>query len=126
MSGIRLKGNRSTEWRLRAALVGGGVRGWSMHAHALPGTPDFVFPDLQVVVFVDGCFWHSCPRCARRVPRHNRSYWGPKLRANTARAREVERQLRGRGYAVLRIWEHELKRPQPLQLLLDRLRDIRA
>jgi DNA mismatch endonuclease (patch repair protein) len=29
----------------------------------LTGKPDFVFPEQRLAVFVDGCFWHACPRC---------------------------------------------------------------
>lgn len=121
MSTIRLKGNRSTEWRLRAALVAAGIRGWKMHLRSLPGMPDFAFPTLKLAIFVDGCFWHGCWRCARRVPRNNRAYWAPKLRANVKRARRINRQLRRHGYAVIRIWEHELRAPRPVRALIARL-----
>jgi len=121
MSGIRYRGNRSTEWRFRAALVSAGIRGWKMHVRSVPGIPDFFFPTLNLAVFVDGCFWHGCRRCARRTPRKNRAYWAPKLRANVQRARRLRRQLRRDGCGVLRIWEHELRSGPPLRTLLPRL-----
>ncbi len=50
---------------------------------ALPGMPrrraDMVFPRARVAVFVDGCFWHSCPQHAS-VPRANQQWWMDKLR----------------------------------------------
>lgn len=121
MSGVRLKGNRSTEWRLRAALMASGIRGWKTHPRTVQGVPDFVFPRLKLAIFVDGCFWHCCPYCARRMPRSNRRYWAPKLRANVTRARRINQQLCQDGYAVVRIWEHELRRTRPLSVLLARL-----
>ncbi len=69
--------------------------------------PDFVFPKLRLAVFVDGCFWHGCPRHATK-PRHNAAFWRRKLAANRTRDRRVNRTLRAAGWRVLRIWEHEL------------------
>ena len=43
MARVRSRGNRSTEWRLRAALVQAGIRGWTLDPSGLPGKPDFVF-----------------------------------------------------------------------------------
>ena len=66
--------------------------------------PDFVFRSERVAVFVDGCFWHGCPRHATR-PVGNRKFWDAKLARNKARDREVSRALRRAGWTVLRIWE---------------------
>lgn len=82
--------------------------------------PEFVFPALRLAVFVDGCFWHACPRHATQ-PRNNAAFWRQKLAANRARDREVNRALRAAGWRVLRIWEHELVRRREA-LLLRRLR----
>ena len=71
------------------------------------GTPDFAFPKLKLAVFVDGCFWHSCPRHAN-LPVNNRAFWKRKLEANSGRDKLVNRTLRARGWRVLRIWQHEL------------------
>lgn len=77
---------------------------------ALPGMPrrraDMVFPRARVAVFVDGCFWHSCPQHAS-VPRANRQWWIDKLRRNTDRDRETDAHLEALGWTVLRFWEHE-------------------
>lgn len=71
------------------------------------GEPDFVFPKFKLAVFVDGCFWHCCPRHSN-VPVNNRSFWKAKLAGNQRRDRKVTRTLRAMGWQVLRIWEHEL------------------
>ena len=38
-----------------------------LHRRDLPGNPDIVFPKINKVVFVHGCFWHgqNCTRGAR-------------------------------------------------------------
>ena len=66
--------------------------------------PDFVFRTQRVAVFVDGCFWHGCPRHATR-PKQNRAFWDAKIARNRARDRKVSRTLRAAGWSVLRIWE---------------------
>lgn len=68
--------------------------------------PDIVFTRWKVAVFVDGCFWHSCPEHFH-MPKTNRDYWVPKLEANVARDRRVDATLAAAGWHVLRIWEHE-------------------
>ncbi|HVA07938.1 MAG TPA: hypothetical protein VNG12_14455, partial [Acidimicrobiales bacterium] len=57
-------------------------------------------------VFVDGCFWHSCP-IHKTVPKANREWWVAKLAANEARDRETDACLEEAGWSVLRFWEHE-------------------
>ena len=36
--------------------------------------PDIVFTRQRVAIFVDGCFWHSCPEHGTR-PATNIAYW---------------------------------------------------
>ena len=68
---------------------------------------DFVFRKERVAVFVDGCFWHGCPRHGT-MPAGNRAFWMAKLTRNAARDREVTRTLRKAGWRVLRVWECDL------------------
>jgi len=124
MSRIRSTGNKDTEQKLAALMRAAGITGWRRQA-ALKyevgkmkderGTgkvkadrktvrPDFVFRAERVAVFVDGCFWHGCPRHATR-PKQNRAFWDAKLARNVARDRVVTRGLRKAGWQVLRIWE---------------------
>jgi DNA mismatch endonuclease (patch repair protein) len=109
MSRIRGRGNRETELKLLVLLRRHLITGWRRHLPIL-GRPDFVFPRQRVAVFVDGCFWHRCPKCSN-IPVNNRAFWVKKLEANVARDRFVTRELRRRGWRVLRIWEHSLRRP---------------
>lgn len=105
MSRIRRRGNRSTELALVKLFRKHRVSGWRRHAK-LPGSPDFVFHKQRVIVFADGCFWHSCSRC-RLTPR-SRAYWRRKLRTNVARDKLVNKTLMEAGWVVVRIWEHLL------------------
>lgn len=106
MASIRSRGNRTTEARFAALLRSAGIWGWRRHV-SLPGKPDFIFRRARVAVFVDGCFWHGCPRCYR-PPHDNHLYWKKKVLANRLRDKRATRRLRSEGWTVLRIWEHSL------------------
>lgn len=67
---------------------------------------DLVFPRARVAVFVDGCFWHSCPEHLR-VPTSNVEYWTAKLERNLQRDRRTDTELEAAGWTVVRVWEHE-------------------
>jgi DNA mismatch endonuclease (patch repair protein) len=113
MRAIKSAGNRSTELRLRALVARSAIRGWKMHASALAGSPDFYFPVERVAVFIDGCFWHGCPRCGH-TPKTNRPYWRKKLARNKQRDAQITRTLRSDGIRVLRLWECQLReKPSP-------------
>jgi len=85
--------------------------------------PDFVFRPHRLAVFVDGCFWHGCPLHATQ-PKTNAAFWQEKLSTNRTRDRLVTRTLRTRGWRVLRIWEHELKRRNEMRLARRILRAL--
>ena len=67
---------------------------------------DIVFTRRKVAVFVDGCFWHSCPE-HRSLPRSNRDWWRQKLERNVERDRDTDAALDRAGWSVVRVWEHE-------------------
>ena len=106
MASIRSKGNSTTERAFVRLLREAGISGWRRHV-TLPGKPDFVFRSRKIAVFIDGCFWHGCPRCYR-LPDDNRPYWKTKLIVNKRRDKRASRLLRAKGWRVLRIWEHSL------------------
>ena len=110
MSKIRGRGNLSTELALLRLLRGERISGWRRHVK-IAGVPDFAFPERRVAVFVDGCFWHGCGRCKRKVPSTNRVFWSDKIASNRARDRAVRQRLRHSGWIVVAIWEHEFGRP---------------
>lgn len=76
------------------------------HAADLPGSPDIVFSKQMVAVFVDGDFWHGY-----RFPTWSATlsdFWRQKIDVNRRRDDRNFRKLRRRGWAVIRIWQHEL------------------
>ncbi|WP_245958277.1 very short patch repair endonuclease [Roseimicrobium gellanilyticum] len=142
MSRIRSRGNRNTELRMVEVFRSNGMRGWRRHARlrgegqvtdrkigkrvlrSFTFRPDFIFPKLKVAVFVDGCFWHACPKCYIR-PKQNRTFWDEKREMNQARDRKQSRALRKKGWTVVRLWEHDLAKKRE-KWLLGKLRRVFA
>ena len=106
MAAIRSKGNKDTELKLISILRANGISGWRRNQKII-GKPDFVFRTKRLALFVDGCFWHGCPKHGRK-PSSNASYWIAKLQRNKSRDKKVCHELRKTGWFVLRLWEHEL------------------
>jgi DNA mismatch endonuclease (patch repair protein) len=121
MASIRSKGNATTERAFLRLLRNGKISGWRRHLN-LPGKPDFVFRSRRLAVFIDGCFWHGCPRCYR-MPEDNRPYWKAKILSNRRRDRRQTRELRSLQWRVLRIWEHALKSEAGRERILLRLQN---
>jgi DNA mismatch endonuclease (patch repair protein) len=106
---MKLQARRDTqpEIQLRRELWRRGLR-YRVDVAVLPGLrrrADIAFTRQRVAVFVDGCFWHACPKHAT-FPRSNKDWWAEKLNANVARDRDTDRRLRAAGWMVIRIWEH--------------------
>jgi len=115
MSLVRGYGNKETELVLVKFFRRNKIKGWRRHA-SLFGKPDFVFQNVQLAVFVDGCFWHGCPK-HKRTPKSNSEFWIHKFSINKKRDIIVNRTLRSQGWRILRIWEHELTRRNEARLL---------
>ena len=108
MARIRSKGNKATELRFIRLLRLKQISGWRRHLN-LPGKPDFVFEQNMLAVFIDGCFWHGCPKCYAE-PKTNVMFWRNKIARNRARDRMATRTLRKLGWQVIRIWQCDLGR----------------
>lgn len=115
MARVRGRGNERTELALLSILRRHKITGWRRHQPVF-GKPDFVFPTFKLAIFVDGCFWHGCPRHATQ-PATNRAFWKKKLFRNKARDLIVNQTLPQRGWIVLRIWQHELIRSNESRLV---------
>ena len=107
---MRANPSRDTnpERSLRSALHSQGYRfraNLRIDGPGLRVRPDVVFTRARVAVFVDGCFWHSCPDHGTK-PRSNKHYWLPKLRRVLQRDRRADQQLTSSGWTVVRVWEH--------------------
>jgi len=89
---------------------------YRLHVRSLPGAPDLVFSSRRKVIFVHGCFWHrhNCPN-GRSMPASRTSYWQPKLENNKRRDIRNRRALRKFGWAILVIWECQLRDCEKLE-----------
>jgi DNA mismatch endonuclease, patch repair protein len=122
MARIRGRDNASTEIRTITLLRAAKITGWRRHL-PLFGKPDFVFRGARVVLFVDGCFWHGCPRC-KRAPKSSSAaaaFWRTKIQRNVRRDEQVSRELTKAGWKVIRARECQLKTPGRL---LNRLKTL--
>ncbi|MBC8096078.1 MAG: very short patch repair endonuclease [Akkermansiaceae bacterium] len=115
MARIRGRGNKDTELALAKLFRANRIAGWRRNQRVF-GKPDFVFPKLKLAVFVDGCFWHGCPKHATK-PKNNWEFWRRKFSANKARDRLVTLTLRRLDWRVLRVWEHELAKKNEARLM---------
>lgn len=96
------------ELLLRRALFASGKR-YRVN-YPVPGigrrTIDIAFPRQKMAVFVDGCFWHSCPLHGVQ-PKNAPGWWEAKLAGNVTRDRDTDAHLASLGWRVIRVWEHE-------------------
>ncbi|MHB1352132.1 MAG: very short patch repair endonuclease [Thiobacillus sp.] len=67
---------------------------------------DVAFPGFRIAVFVDGCFWHGCPKHAS-WPKQNAEFWRQKIEANRQRDMDTNERLDRMGWTVMRFWQHE-------------------
>ena len=121
MQAVRGK-NTSLERRLFAMVAGMRLKGWRRNANDILGKPDVVFPAYKVLLFADGCYWHGCPVCKRKLPETNKEYWERKISRNIERDQEHNKVLGENGWKVLRIWEHELRTPEGRARVKERIR----
>jgi DNA mismatch endonuclease (patch repair protein) len=107
MAKVRQKGT-NVEIALRRELYRSGLR-YRVNFEILKKprrVADVAFPGLRIAVFVDGCFWHGCPKHAT-WPKQNAEFWRQKIEANRIRDADTNTRLGSIGWTVLRFWEHE-------------------
>ena len=107
-----------------------GYPGYRLNWKKAPGRPDIAYPGRRIAIFVNGCFWHHCPKCNLPMPKSHQDYWIPKIERNVQRDAEKTRELEESGWTVETIWECELrKEPEAvigrLELLLTKARSNR-
>ena len=102
--------NTGPELRLRRLLREAGYPGYRLHWARAPGHPDIAFPGRRVAIFVNGCYWHRCPHCEPRAPKHNAEFWAAKFIANEERDARKAAELEAAGWTVLTVWECEIKK----------------
>lgn len=102
--------NTRPELAVRSLLRSLGFTGYRLHRKDLPGIPDIAFIGRRKAILVHGCFWHGhvC-KAGRREPKSNRDYWIPKIARNRERDARNQHEMAQLGWAVLIVWECELK-----------------
>ncbi len=108
MSHVKSK-DTSIEIVIRSFLFNNGYR-YRIHLNNLPGKPDIVLKKYNLVIFVNGCFWHGHKGCIRsKLPETNKIYWANKIQSNIIRDKQNIYKLKKSGYRVLVIWECKMK-----------------
>jgi len=96
------------EVRVRSALHRAGLR-YRLQVRPIPGlrcTIDVAFPRDRLALFIDGCYWHLCPKHGT-YPVTNGEWWRTKLETTRERDERNTRALETAGWHVIRAWEHE-------------------
>jgi len=120
MSQIRSK-HTGPEMAVRKALTKRGLR-YRIHCGQLPGKPDIIIPKLNIVIFVNGCFWHQHSNCKKKaMPKTNIEYWENKLRQNVKRQQRDIRTLNKLGWKAYIIWECQTTKDAKLANRLSRI-----
>lgn len=107
MQAVRRK-DTAAELHLRRALWRAGLR-YRVHLRVAGAPPDLVFTRAKVAIFVDGCYWHGCPR-HYNPPKSNGVFWRNRLSQNQSRDARDTLRLQAAGWVVLRFWECEVLR----------------
>ena len=79
------------------------------HAKDLPGTPDFVLPEVRTVIRVHGCFWHRHGCRMSSAPSSNGEFWKLKLDSNVVRDEVALLGLVTQRWRVITVWECALR-----------------
>lgn len=98
----------SFENRIFKEVRKSGVR-FRKHYVGIIGNPDIALPRRRKAVFLHSDFWHGwrLPRWENVLPS---DFWKDKLHKNRKRDRKVLLALRKRGWRVLVVWEHRIKK----------------
>ena len=120
------RGRTGPERALASGLWRRGVRYFthegyrSIKGQRLPGKPDLILPRKRTVIFVDGCFWHGCPKCRKHAGLRG-EFWVNKIRTNRERDRRVTKELMDAGWTVIRIPEHDVRTKAALAETIERV-----
>ena len=63
---------------------------------------DILIPSLKIIIEADGCYWHGCPTCCKKINEWQLEH----IERDKIRTKE----LLEKGYRVIRLWEHEIKK----------------
>lgn len=109
------------EMTVRRWLYSNGFR-YRLHASNLPGKPDIVMKRRQIIILVNGCFWHGHKGCGLfKIPKTNTEWWEDKISRNKKRDMMNEKKLIEMGWTVLVIWECQVRDGSFESLLTQKL-----
>ena len=94
---------------LRKALWEAECKGYRKNWKKVSGRPDVAFVGKKVAIFVNGCYWHRCPKCKLSLPKSNRDFWREKFARNKKRDNRKLKELEKLGWKTLIVWECEIK-----------------
>ena len=102
--------NTKIELMLRKALWARGLR-YRKNSSKVFGHPDIVFIGRKVAVFCDSEFWHGYDwENKKNEIKTRQDFWIQKIERNIQRDKEVNDQLKSRGWIVLRFWGNDIKK----------------
>ena len=116
MAKIRSKDTKP-EWIVRRYLYHRGYR-YRKNVKGLPGTPDIVLRKYGVVIFINGCFWHG-HEIDGHLPHSRKAFGQKKIERNKERDKLAKEALMQMGWAVMTIWECQLKPAMRKKTLLE-------
>ena len=106
MSAIKSR-DTEPELILRRAIWKQGLR-YRVNMKNLPGKPDIVFTKAKIAVFCDSEFFHGKDFDVKKKPATNPEYWEEKITRNMRRDQEVDAELKGLGWHVVRFWGRDI------------------
>jgi DNA mismatch endonuclease, patch repair protein len=117
----------SLEILVRKYIFSCGIR-YRKNLKELPGKPDIVINKFNVVVFINGCFWHNHGCKSSALPASNSDYWREKINSNVKRDNKNYDRLTQLGWKVIIIWQCEInsfaKRSERLSNLVNDITSI--
>lgn len=107
MSSIHGKDTKP-EMVIRKLLWQNDLKGYRVHWKKVFGRPDIAYPSKKLAIFINGCFWHRCPKCDLPIPKSNREFWENKFVNNIIRDSMKINRLEQLGWDVLVFWECDI------------------
>jgi DNA mismatch endonuclease (patch repair protein) len=109
-----MKANRpkdtGPELIMRRTLRDIGLLGYRLNWKKVPGRPDISYPRHKIAIFINGCFWHRCPRCNHPLPKTHTDFWRRKFERNKERDKRKRKTLEKIGWKVFEFWECDVKK----------------
>ena len=102
------------ELYVRKILYRAGYR-YRLHVKKLPGKPDIVLKKYNLVIFVNGCFWHGHNCALFKLPKTRTEFWKTKISKNVLNDQRNISNLVHTGWNVKTVWECMLKGKNKLE-----------